>query len=88
MIIKEKDSKKCLLKSNHGNYYIPETLNKIEDRLDNRFVKINRSCIINIDDLLEYDLNENKITMKSGDVSYDISRENKKKVSNYFNNYK
>lgn len=88
MIIKEKDSKRCLLKSNHGNYYIPESLNQIEGRLDKRFIKINRSCIINIDDLLEYDLNKNKITMKSGDISYDISRDNRKKISNYFDSYK
>ena len=88
MIIKEKESKKCLLKASHGSYYIPESLNKIETRLDDRFVKINRSCIINSDEIIEYDLNENKITLKNGDVSFDISRDCKKNLNSYFNRYK
>ena len=83
MIIKEKDSKKCLIKSNHGNYYIPESLNKVETKLDNRFVKVSRSCIINADQILEYDLNQNKITFKNGIQSFDISRNYKKKVTDY-----
>jgi hypothetical protein len=37
---------------------------------------------------MEYDLNENKITMKNGLVSYDISRECRKNVSSHFNWYK
>ncbi len=83
MIIKEKDSKKCLIKSVHGNYYIPEALNKVETKLDNRFVKVSRSCIINADQIREYDLNKNKLTLKNGFESYDISRDYKKKVTNY-----
>ena len=83
MIVKEKDSKKCLIKSNHGNYYIPETLNKVETKLDNRFVKVSRSCIINADQIVEYDLNQNRITFKNGIQSFDISRNYKKKVTDY-----
>jgi DNA-binding LytR/AlgR family response regulator len=88
IIKKEKASKRCLLKSTYGDYYIPETLNKIEERLDNRFIKINRSCIINIDDLIEYDLDENKITMKNEYESLEVSRNHKKEIEDYFNNYK
>ena len=88
MIIKEKDSKKCIIKATYGNFYTPESLNQVSKRLDNRFVKINRSCIINGDKIEEYNLSENKITLTSGIVSYDISRDYKKKVSSYFVNYK
>lgn len=88
MIVKEKDSKKCVIKASHGNYYTPESLNQVSKRLDKRFVKINRSCIINADEIVEYNLSENKITLKNGMVSYDISRDYKKKVSNYVSNYK
>ncbi len=88
LIQKEKDSKKCLLEASHGTYYVPESLIKIERRLDRRFIKINRSCIVNADQIMEYDLNENKITMKNGLVSYDVSRECKKNVSSHFNWYK
>lgn len=88
MIVKEKDSKKCIIKSTYGSFYTPESLNNVSKRLDNRFVKINRSCIINGDNIKEYNLRENKITLTNGIVSYDISRDYKKKVSSYFVNYK
>lgn len=88
MIVKEKDSKKCMIKSSCGNYYTIEPLNEVGKRLDNRFVKINRSCIINADQIAEYNLPENKITLKNGIISYDISRDYKKKVSSYISNYK
>lgn len=88
MIIKEKDSKKCIIKSTHGNYYVPETLSKVGERLDNRFVKISRSCIINGEKITEYDKSKNKLTLRNGIVSFDISRDFKKKLSNYVINYK
>lgn len=88
VIEKEKNSKRCMLKSSEGKYFIPETLNKIEERLDERFIKINRSCIVNCDVINEIDLNENKIYLKCCEDTYDISRDNKKKVSSFFANYK
>ena len=88
MIMKEKDSKKCLLKSSYGNYYVPESLCGISKRLDKRFVKTNRSCIVNGDHIIEYNPNENKIIFKNGYVFFDISREQKKEVSNYVTKYK
>ena len=78
MITKEKNSKRCLINSSVGNYFTSESLKDVSQRLDNRFVRINRSCIINGDKVLEYDLNKNKITMKNGYTTFDISRENKK----------
>lgn len=81
-ITKEKDSKKCIIKTSDMDYYVNETLLNISKRLDRRFVKINRSCIINIDRITEYDVRKNKITLKSGVVSFDISREYKKNLIN------
>ena len=87
MINKEKDSKKCLLTSSYGEYYVTETLSGISKRLDNRFIKTNRSCIVNKDQIIEYDSNKNKITFKNGIVSFNISREQKKNISNYVTKY-
>lgn len=86
MISKEKDSKKCIIETSCGTYYVPETLLAISKRLDKRFLKINRSCIVNTDKILEYDLTKNKITLKNGVVSFDISRDYKKQLSNYISN--
>lgn len=83
MITKEKDSKKCILKSSYGNYSVPESLCNISKRLDDRFVKTNRSCIVNGDQIIEYDQNQNKITLKNGLIFNDISREKRKSVSKY-----
>lgn len=88
MITKEKNSKKCIIKTSIGNYYTSESLNSVSKRLDDRFIKINRSCIINEDKILEYNLNENKITLQSGIISFDVSRDNKKILSTRFINHK
>ena len=78
MITKEKNSKRCVINSSVGNYYTSESLKEVSKRLDGRFVRINRSCIINGDKVMEYDMNSNKITMKNGYTTFDVSRENKK----------
>lgn len=78
MITKEKSTNRCIINSSLGNYYTSESLKDVYKRLDNRFVRINRSCIINGDKVVEYNLSENKITLKNGLTTFDVSRENKK----------
>lgn len=80
VIEKEKDSKKCIVKTTYGEYSVCRFLNNVLKSLDNRFIKISRSCIINLDQVREYDSVENKLTFKNGTVSQDISRDYKKKV--------
>lgn len=79
-IEKEKDSKRCLLKTTYSDYVVCMTLNNILKKLDNRFIKTSRSLIINVDQVKEYDSAENKIVFKNGLCTYDISRAYKKKV--------
>lgn len=86
MIEKQKDSKKCLVSVLYGEYYIQESLNNVLKLLDNRFIKISRSTIINTDQVAEYNTAENKILFKNGTSTYDISRNYKKKVCEYVKN--
>ena len=65
-----------------------ESLKDVSGRLDDRFIKINRSCIINSDKVIEYDPSLNKITLKNGITSYDVSRDNKKTISSLFIKHK
>jgi len=88
IIEKEKDSKKCIIKTKYGEYLICETLNNVFKLLDNRFIKISRSTIINIDEVREYDNIENKITFKNGTSTHDISRGFKKEVYKSVRNIK
>lgn len=79
-IEKEKDSKRCIITTTYGEYIIYNSINSILKLLDKRFIKINRSMIVNLDQVKEIDSTENKITFKNGIVSYDISRDYKKEV--------
>lgn len=80
VIEKEKDSKKCIVKTTYGEYSVCRSLNNVLKSLDDRFIKISRSCIVNLDQVREYDSTENKLTFKNGTISQDISRDYKKKV--------
>lgn len=80
MIEKEKDSKRCLIKTTYGDCLIGKTLNSTYKMLDDRFIKSSRSVIINTDQVREFDIPENKIIFKNGLETYEISRDHKKSV--------
>ncbi len=80
-IEKEKDSKKCIVKTAYNDELISGTIKLIHKKLDNRFIKISRSIIANIDFIKSYDTKDNKLVYKNGVVSYDTSRENRKEVA-------
>lgn len=80
MIEKEKDSKKCIIKTTYGDCLIGKTLNNTFKMLDNRFIKTSRSVIINMDQVLEFNIPENRIIFKNGMETYEISRDHKKSV--------
>ena len=82
MIEKEKDSKRCLIKTTYGDCLIGKTLNSTYKMLDDRFIKISRSVIINTDQVREFEISQNKIIFKNGMETYEISRDFKKSVIN------
>lgn len=82
-IEKELDSKRCVIKTIYGSQFINKNLNETELLLDNRFIKTSRSMIVNVDYIREYDMKENKIIFKNGDVSYQVSRNKKKELKEY-----
>ena len=83
---KEKDGKKCLVKTTYNEEIMYTTVKSIAKKVDNRFIKINRSILSNIDFIASYDQKENKLVYKNGMVSYDTSRENRKEVAKRVNN--
>ena len=82
-IEKELDSKRCLIKTIYGDQIINKNLNETFKLLDNRFIKTNRSMIVNVDYIKEYDLKDNKIVFKNGEYTYQISRSMKKGLKKY-----
>ena len=85
-IEKELDSKRSLVKTTYGAHFINKNLNETEPLLDNRFIRTSRSMIVNIDYVSEFDMKNNKIIFKSGDVCYQVSRKKKKELRKYVRN--
>ena len=79
-IEKEQDSKRCIIRTKDGKQLIPGSLNEVEKKLDNRFFKTHKSLIVNLDEIALYEIKENKITFKNGEVTYLISRNKKKEL--------
>lgn len=86
-IEKEQDSKRCIIKTTYGEQMINKTLNETYKLLDDRFLKTSRSAIVNKDYISEYDLKENEIIFKNGDHTYQVSRNVKKELKNYVNDF-
>ena len=81
-IEKEQDSKRCLIKTVEKDYYIQGNLSKVLELLDHRFIKCNRSYIINLEQVDSYNKKSNIITFKNGEKLYAVSRDKRKEVLN------
>ncbi|MBQ6323365.1 MAG: response regulator transcription factor [Bacilli bacterium] len=81
-IEKEQDSKRCIIKTIEREYYIQGNLSKILSLLDDRFIKCNRSYIINLEQVDSYDIKSNVIMFKNGEKLYAVSRDKRKEVLN------
>ena len=80
-IDKEQDSKRCILHLiNKESMPYPGTINHLIEILDNRFVKVSRSSIINSDHINKFDIKENTIRFKNGEKLDSVSRYLKKGV--------
>lgn len=83
-IDKEQESKRCTIHmTNKEEVPYQGTINSLIEILDDRFVKISRSTIINSDHINKYDIKENTIEFKNGETTASISRDKKKGVVNH-----
>lgn len=82
-IEKEPDSKHCIIKTTYGQQVINKSLGETLKMLDSRFIKTNRSMIVNTDFIKEYDTKENKLTFNNDDYTYQISRTMRKGLMKY-----
>ena len=80
---KEQDNKRCIIKTKDNEYYIPGTLNNIEELLDKRFYKCSRSYIINLEQVSTYDMKNNILVLKNIKLPGAVSRDKKKEIMNY-----
>ena len=82
-IEKEQDSKRCIIYTTHGIFKAPFSLSSISKLLDDRFVKVHKSIIVNIDKIETYDVKQNEILFTNGMSTNFISRSGKKVLLNH-----
>lgn len=79
-IEKEPDSKRCIIRTTYGTTYIPGTLNEVKAKLDNRFLKVHRSLIVNKDRIVKYTPKINKLEFSDGTHTHLVARSKKKEL--------
>jgi len=82
-IEKETEMKRCKIQTVDKSYYIQGCLHQKEKLLDNRFLKCNRSYIVNLEQIESYNPKTNLITLKNGKILDIVSRDKKKEIINY-----
>ena len=82
-IEKEQDNKRCIIKTTEKDFYIQGNLSQVEKLLDKRFIKCNRSFIVNLEQVSSYDKKNNILHFKNGIDLYAVSRNHKKEIINY-----
>ncbi len=80
-IEKEKDNKRCIIHTIDQEYYIQGCLGSIEKQLDKRFLKCNRSYIVNTEQILMYNRKKNEIIFKNQEILLVNMKEQKKLVT-------
>ena len=82
-IEKEPDSKRCIIKTKTGEQIIPGTLTDVSKKLDDRFLKVHKSMIVNTNEIAKYEIKKNKLTFKNGEHTHLIARDKKKELIKY-----
>lgn len=82
-IEKEKDSKRCFIKTNTNEFIYLGNMKNIAEKLDNRFIKCSRSYIINMDHIEYFNTKENLVVLKNNDKISIVSRAKKKELISF-----
>ena len=79
-IEKDNNQNYCLVVTNKGKIAIKDTINNLEKNLDSVcFMKTHRSCIVNLNNIKNYKINDN-IIFFSNDTSIDLIARDKRKI--------
>lgn len=79
-IKKDPVERKCIITNKYNNAYIYENINDILNKLDDRFMMTNRSCIVNLEMITKVDINKGIMYFKNGDKNDYLSRSKKKEL--------
>ena len=65
-ISKEKNTRKCVIKTFNNEYLVNKNLEEIKQELNSDFIQVSRNCIVNQNNVEEYNFKDSKIKFKNG----------------------
>ena len=78
-ITRDKEDRKLIIYTKNIEFKIIDTLSDIQEKLDNRFIKTHRSCLVNSDHVMEYNYKNGYFVLDTGDKVYLLSKKYRKK---------
>lgn len=78
-ITRDKEERKIIIKTLNLDIKINSTLNKIYQKLDNRFIQTHRCCVANTDHIIKYDYGQNYFLLDNGEIVNLLSKNYLKK---------
>lgn len=66
-ISKEKNTRKCVIKTFNNEYLVSKNLEEIKQELNSGFIQVSRNCIVNQNNVEEYNFKDSKIKFKNGE---------------------
>ena len=66
-ISKEKNTRKCVIKTFNNEYLVNKNLEEIKQELNSNFIQVSRNCIVNQNNVEEYNFKDSKIKFKNGE---------------------
>lgn len=66
-ISKEKNTRKCVIKTFNNEYLVNKNLEEIKQELNSGFIQVSRNCIVNQNNVEEYNFKDSKIKFKNGE---------------------
>lgn len=66
-ISKEKNTRKCVIKTSNNEYLVNKNLEEIKQELNSDFIQVSRNCIVNQNNVEEYNFKDSKIKFKNGE---------------------
>lgn len=79
-IFKEKNTRKCIIKTFNNEYLVNKNLEEIKQILNENFIQVSRSCIVNQNNVEEYNFKDSKIKFKNGDEVFELSKNYVEKI--------
>ena len=81
-IEREQGSKRCIIYTDQGKFFIQESLNDLLKKLDKKFLKFNREVAINVEKVESYNFKKNTYKLKNKEEFKDVSREKRREMFN------